>query len=151
MADITVISTKVVEVVGLLQGRAEATARPPPPRAPPKSSNVAVGLQSSGSDARNSLALRSANSRLSLRNNLSDAPPRPPTPPPANQPRSDRPPPSGTPFLAQKIGQESTFRSRSLQRFESAVDAYKKAQSSTSAPRRDGVVEFLTQDVNVLV
>ena len=148
MAEITIISPNVVELVGLLPGRPEA-ARQKPSRAPPNSSNGAVDLRSSSGDAEKSTALRAANSNPSPRNDLADTPSRrdPPSP---QRTRSNPTPSSGTTFLAQKLGQESSFRTRSLKRFETAVDAYKKAQATTSPVRRDDQVEFLTQRVDLL-
>jgi hypothetical protein len=137
-----------VELVGLLPGRPE-TARQQPSRAPPTSSNGAVELRSSNGDAEKSATLRAANANPPPKNDLAETPPRR-DPPAPRRPRSEPPPSSGTPFLAQKLGQESAFRTRSLKRFETAVDAYKKAQATTSATRRDGQVEFLTRRVDLL-
>ena len=106
-------------------------------------------LRSPEGDAKKSAAPRAANLNPPPRNDLAETPPRR-APLSPRRPRSEPPPSSGTPFLAQQIGQESAFRSRSLKRFETAVDAYKKAQTTTSPARRDGQIEFLTERVDLL-
>ncbi len=148
MAEVTVISPNIVELVGNLQKQFGAPkAERPPPRPPVQSQSSDTAQNQSGQRAGTDTRPIPSILRRSDAGNTENQQQRPPrqagflSDRPANRP--------STPFLTQLIGQQSAKSSNIPRRLEAGIAAYQRANSSPA--RSPGGYVFLTRHVDTTV